>query len=96
MKLSKEQVEEVAILARLSLSEDEVERYRVQLSAILGYIEKLQALDVTGVPPTVHAVDVDSTPLRPDVVQASLAPERALASAPARDGDLFLVPRIIE
>lgn len=96
MALTKEQVEKVAVLARLSLSDDEIERFRGQLSSILGYIEKLQALDVSGVPPTVHAVQVDTTPLRPDVVRESLAPESALANAPARDGNLFLVPRIIE
>ena len=96
MALTKEQVEKVAILARLSLSDDEIERFRGQLSSILGYIEKLQALDVEGVPPTTHAVQVDSTPLRPDVERESLAPESALANAPARDGNLFLVPRIIE
>ena len=70
MALTKEQVEKVAVLARLSLSDDEIEQFRGQLSSILGYIEKLQALDVEGVPPTTHAVQVDSTPLRPDVEPA--------------------------
>lgn len=96
MTLTKEQVEAVAALARLSLSAEEIERFRGQLSSILGYIEKLQALDVTGVPPTTHAVQVESTPLRPDVVGPSLPIESALANAPARDGALFLVPRILE
>ncbi len=96
MALTNEQIEKVAKLARLSLSPDETEEFRQQLSTILGYIEKMQALDVEGISPTAHAVEVDSTPLREDVVAPSLSPEEALANAPARSGNFFLVPRIIE
>jgi aspartyl-tRNA(Asn)/glutamyl-tRNA(Gln) amidotransferase subunit C len=94
--LTPQQVEHVARLARLSLSADEAERFGEQLSSILGYIEKLQQLDVTGVPPTAHAVDVATTPLRADEPRPSLQPDEALANAPQREGTYFLVPRIIE
>lgn len=96
MPLTSEQVEHVAQLARLSLDADEVERFRAQLSRILGYLDKVEGLDVSGVPPTVHAVDVQTTPLRSDVVQGSLPSEVAVSNAPEREGTLFLVPRIIE
>ena len=96
MALTPQQVENVARLARLSLSADEVERFGEQLSSILGYIEKLQQLDVSGVQPTTHAVGVTSTPLRDDELRPSLPPDEALANAPQRDGTYFLVPRIIE
>lgn len=96
MALTREQVEHVAKLARLSLTSEEAELFRDQLAGILGYIEKLQALDVEGVPPTTHAVEVESTPLRPDVARPSLSADEALANAPAREGTYFLVPRIIE
>jgi aspartyl-tRNA(Asn)/glutamyl-tRNA(Gln) amidotransferase subunit C len=94
--LTREQVEHVAVLARLALSADELELYREQLSSILGHIEKLQELDVSGVPPTTHAVEVEGTPLREDEAWESLPPEEALAGAPAREGTSFSVPRIIE
>lgn len=96
MPLTSEQVEHVAQLARLSLDADEVERFRAQLSRILGYLDKVEGLDVSGVPPTVHAVDVATTSLRADTVRESLSPDEALANAPEREGTLFLVPRIIE
>ena len=96
MALTREQVEHVAKLARLSLSADEVEHFRSQLSTILGYVEKLQQLDVSGVEPTAHAVEVQSTPLREDELRPGLSAEEALANAPAREGNYFSVPRILE
>ncbi len=96
MALSREQVEHVAKLARLSLTAEEVDRFSQQLSSILGYIEKLQQLDVEGVEPTTHAVAVESTPLREDEPRPSLPVDRALANAPAKEGTSFSVPRIIE
>jgi aspartyl-tRNA(Asn)/glutamyl-tRNA(Gln) amidotransferase subunit C len=93
--LSLKDVEEIALLARLELAPDEAERLRGELSAILGYVEKLRACDVTGVEPMTHAVPMDC-PLRPDEVQPSLPAERALAAAPARSDDCFEVPRIVE
>ena len=96
MALTKEQVEHVAKLARLALTPEETERLRVQLSSLLGHVEKLQALDVSNVPPTTHAVEVASTPLRDDRVHATLSPEEALANAPEQADGFFAVPRILE
>lgn len=96
MALSRDQVEHVARLARLSLTAEEAERYSGQLSSILGYIEKLQELDVSGVEPTTHAEEATSTPLRKDEPRPSLTTDEALANAPAREGSHFSVPRIIE
>ncbi len=93
--ISKEEVEEIALLARLQLTEAEVERLRGELTAILGYAEKLQALDTEGVEPMTHAVPLDC-PMRPDEVGGSFSQDEALANAPAPVDGFFGVPRIIE
>ena len=85
----------VAHLARLSLSPAEEEQFGAQLAGILGYIEKLKQLDVTGIEPTAHAVPLVNV-FRPDVVQPSLSNEEALCNAPAKSGGLFIVPKIVE
>jgi aspartyl-tRNA(Asn)/glutamyl-tRNA(Gln) amidotransferase subunit C len=89
--IDREQVLHVARLARLELSEDEVSRMTGELSAILDHIEKISALDLDGVPPTSHVVDVPNA-LRPDVPRPCLPREVALANAPAVDDDGFSVP----
>lgn len=94
--LTPEQVRRVATLARLSLTPDEEARAAIELSAILAHVDALQALDVTGVPPTTHAGGGAGTSLRPDVVIPSLGAEQALAQAPAKSDGHFLVPRILE
>ena len=71
----------MAGLARLELSDDEVERMSAELSHVLDHIEKIRELDLEGVPPTSHVVDVVNA-LRPDEPEPCLAPEVALASAP--------------
>ena len=93
--ISRADVEHVARLARLHLTDDELERMRVQLDAILAYIDKLKALDVEGVEPTSHAVPLVNV-MRPDAVIESLPQAEALANAPDRAGEFFRVPRIIE
>jgi len=93
--ISREDVEHVARLARLALSEAESERMREQLSGILAYIDTLRALDTAGVEPTSHAVPLVNV-MREDATRASLPPEVALANAPDRSDDFFRVPRIIE
>ena len=93
--ISREEVEQVARLARLHLSEEELERMREQLDAILAYIDKLRELDVEGVEPTSHAVPLVNV-MRDDERAPSLSQEAALANAPDRAGELFRVPRIIE
>ena len=90
MSISREDVLHVARLARLELSEAEVERFQEQLSAILDAVSKVQELDLEGVPPTSHPLDVVNV-WREDEPRPSLSVEEALANAPDRDGDLFKV-----
>lgn len=92
--LTREEVEEIALLARLHLEPDEIERMRVDLGAILDYFKTLAEVNTDGVVPMTHAVPMD-LPLRADVVQPSLSVEDALAGAPAKTHDLFVVPSII-
>ena len=88
-------VKYVAHLARLQLTPDEEIKLGAQLGGILGYIEKLKELDVTGVEPTAHAAPrVNVT--RPDEVRPSLPHDDALRNAPAQANGLFMVPKIVE
>ena len=88
-------VKYVAHLARLQLAPDEEKKLGAQLGGILGYIEKLKALDVTGVEPTAHAVPLVNV-TRPDEVRPSLPHDDALRNAPAKANGLFMVPKIVE
>ena len=88
-------VKYVAHLARLSLSPEEEQKLGAQLAHILGYIEKLKEVDVTGVEPTAHPFPlVNGT--RPDESRPSLSSEEALLNAPAQANGLFIVPKIVE
>ena len=87
-------VERVAALARLALTENEKSLYLQQLTRILEYARQVAELDTRGVPPTFSILD-DSPPLRPDEVRASLQPEAALANAPDAAAGLFRVPRVL-
>jgi aspartyl-tRNA(Asn)/glutamyl-tRNA(Gln) amidotransferase subunit C len=94
MKITREEVEHVAKLARLELTAAEVERMTGQLDAILSYVAKLDALDTTGVDVTTHTQQVFNA-FREDEVRPSLPRERALANAPDQNGEAFVVPRVI-
>ncbi|HGE70941.1 TPA: Asp-tRNA(Asn)/Glu-tRNA(Gln) amidotransferase subunit GatC [Candidatus Poribacteria bacterium] len=94
-KITIEQVEHVANLARLRFNEEEKQRLAIQLEAILEYIEKLNELDTDDVPPTSHVIPVKNV-VREDVVKPSLSREEALANAPSPVDGLFEVPKIIE
>jgi aspartyl-tRNA(Asn)/glutamyl-tRNA(Gln) amidotransferase subunit C len=85
----------VAHLARLHLTPDEEKKLGAQLGNILGYIEKLNQLDVSGVEPTAHAVPMVNV-TRPDEIRPSLPHDDALHNAPARANGLFIVPKIVE
>jgi aspartyl-tRNA(Asn)/glutamyl-tRNA(Gln) amidotransferase subunit C len=89
--IDREQVLHVARLARLSLSDDEVQRMAGELSSVLGHIEKIAELDLDGVPPTSHVVEVPNA-LRPDEPRPSLPRDVVLAAAPAVADGGFLVP----
>jgi aspartyl-tRNA(Asn)/glutamyl-tRNA(Gln) amidotransferase subunit C len=95
MKITREQVEHVARLARLELSDAEKELFTGQLDGILAYVDKLNKLDTSGIVPTAHAVPMENA-FREDVVTASLGVERALANAPDRSESFFRVPKVIE
>jgi len=81
----------VAKLARLGLSEDEVERMAGELSGILEHVDRIGELDLDDVPPTSHVVELENV-LRPDVPHESLAREVALSQAPDPEGGSFRVP----
>lgn len=88
-------VKYVAHLARLSLTPEEEQKIGAQLGQVLGYIEKLKEVDVSGVEPTAHAFPMVNV-TRPDEVQPSLPHEEALRNAPAQANGLFMVPKIVE
>ena len=85
----------VANLARISLTPDEEARLGSQLGDILGYVKKLEELDVSDVEPMAHAVPLENV-LRADEVQPSISGEAALANAPKKANGLFVVPKIVE
>ena len=91
MSISREQVLHVASLARLDLSEDEVERLTGELSAILDAVSKVSELDLADVPPTSHPLELVNA-WAEDVPRDSLSLDDVFANAPARENDLFRVP----
>ena len=91
--ISEEQVRHVANLARLGLTEEEIERMGGELGAILDSIEKIRELDLADVPPTANPLNLSNV-LRPDEPHPELPREEALAPAPEPADDLFAVPRI--
>jgi aspartyl-tRNA(Asn)/glutamyl-tRNA(Gln) amidotransferase subunit C len=93
--IERKDVEHVARLARLALTDAELEKMREQLNGILAYIEKLNALQTEGVEPTSHAVPMVNV-MREDAPGPCLPRDEALANAPDRAGEFFRVPRIIE
>jgi len=88
-------VKYVAHLARLQLSTEEEQKIGAQLGDVLGYIEKLKEVDVSGVEPTAHAFPLVNV-TRPDEVRPSMSHEEALRNAPAHANGLFIVPKILE
>jgi aspartyl-tRNA(Asn)/glutamyl-tRNA(Gln) amidotransferase subunit C len=95
MSLSLAEIEHIAALARLRLTDDEKERYRRQLSAVLDYVEKLKEVDTAHIAPTATVLPLRSV-LRPDVARPSLTPAELLANAPAAEGEMFRVPPVLE
>ncbi|MDK3162319.1 Asp-tRNA(Asn)/Glu-tRNA(Gln) amidotransferase subunit GatC [Kamptonema cortianum] len=88
-------VKYVAHLARLSLSENEINDFQSQLGEVLEYIESLKKLDVSGVTPTAHAVPRFNV-WRDDLEKPSLPVEESLKNAPGKNGELFSVPKVVE
>jgi len=92
--ISRQQVAYVARLARLELSEDELERFSGELSAILEHVEAVRRLDTAELAPMSHPIELANV-LRPDLVRPSLERAEVLAAAPEVEDDRFRVPRII-
>jgi aspartyl-tRNA(Asn)/glutamyl-tRNA(Gln) amidotransferase subunit C len=92
--LTRKEVEEIAMLARLHLEPDEIQRMQGDLGTILDHFTTLATVDTEGVPPMTHAVPMDLR-LRVDEIAPSLATADALKGAPARDGEFFVVPAMI-
>ncbi len=92
--LTRADVEHVAYLARLGLSQEELTRLEGQLNHILEQYEKLAELDTDDIPPTAQTIELENI-LRDDVAMPSLSPEAVLANAPERQGDFFVVPAIL-
>jgi len=95
MKLSREEVEHIAELARLALCDEELALYQEQLSAILEYFERLQELDTEAIPPTATVLPLRSV-MRDDEVRPPFPREDILANAPAAEEGCFKVPAVLE
>jgi aspartyl-tRNA(Asn)/glutamyl-tRNA(Gln) amidotransferase subunit C len=95
MSLSAEQVRWVAHLARLELSDAELETMTPQLSAIVDYVNQLQQVSTEGALPMAHALEIHNA-FRPDEPVPSLPVDEALANAPQRHGDFYAVPAVLE
>jgi len=95
MKLSREEVVHIALLARLGLSEEEVEKFREQLSNILDNFEVLQQVDTSDVPPTAYPIHLENV-VRADETSPSLPQSEILANAPRREECWFRVKAVLE
>ena len=95
MKITRAEVEHVARLARLELSDEEQTTFTGQMDAILAYVEKLNELDTDGIVPTAHAVPMENA-FRDDVPILPIGVDSALANAPDRVESFFRVPKVIE
>ncbi len=95
MKLSKEQVKHIALLSRLSLTEDKVEMFQEQLSDILTFVEKLSELDTKGIDPKFQIIPQENV-LRKDISGMSFPYEKTFMNAPETNGKHFIVPKVVK
>jgi aspartyl-tRNA(Asn)/glutamyl-tRNA(Gln) amidotransferase subunit C len=96
MSITREEVRHIALLSRIRLSDDELDRFTGHLDEILAYAEKINRLDTSDVPPTSHVVPLANVMRDGDGVAESLEVRQALANAPETDGSFFKVPRVTE
>ena len=96
MAITREEVQHIALLSRIQLSDEELERFTRHLDEILAYAEKLNQLETSDVPATSHVVPISNVMREGDRVAASLGVEQALANAPETSGPFFKVPRVTE
>jgi aspartyl-tRNA(Asn)/glutamyl-tRNA(Gln) amidotransferase subunit C len=95
VKLSREQVMDIADLAKLALTEQEIEQYADQLSAVLDYASRLDQLDISDIPPTASVLPLENV-MRDDVVQPSLSREQAIANASGAVDGQFRVDAVLD
>lgn len=95
MKVTEKEVSNVALLSRLSFSQEEMAEYAEKFSAIIDYMDILQKADTEDVPPTAHALPMQNV-FREDVVRPSIDRELALLNAPEKEDGYFKVPRVLE
>lgn len=95
MAITIQDVEHIAKLARLRLTEEEKHRFLKELGTIIEYFDQLKKLNTEGVPPTTHVVPLENV-FREDKVTPSLPVDEALANAPDRKGNYFRVPKVVE
>jgi aspartyl-tRNA(Asn)/glutamyl-tRNA(Gln) amidotransferase subunit C len=94
MSISRQDIEKVALLARLQLTDDELSKMKAELAQIVGYVDQLGEVDTDGIEPMAHAIEIANV-FREDVVSESLPREEALANAPHRDERGYLVPAVL-
>ena len=95
MRLTKEEVRHIALLARLGLSDNDVEKFREQLSNILENFEILKQVDTTDVPPTAQPIELSNV-LRDDRIAPSCSPQEVMANAPQQEEGYFKVKAVLE
>jgi aspartyl-tRNA(Asn)/glutamyl-tRNA(Gln) amidotransferase subunit C len=95
MRISPEEVRHIATLARVGVTEADIERFSTQLSNILEHFQVLQQVDTSSIPPMSHSVALESV-MRPDAPRPSLPAEETLSNAPKREGDFFRVLPVLE
>ena len=95
MHLSKEDIEQIALLARLELTDQEIGKLTVHINQIMDYFAELEKLDTSSVEPTSHVIPIENV-FREDRVRPSLTVEEVTANAPEKQDGCFVVPRIVE
>ena len=94
MSISRQDIEKVALLARLQLTDDELSKMTAELAQIVGYVDQLAEVDTDGIEPMAHAIETANV-FRDDTVAPSLPRDEALANAPHRDDRGYLVPAVL-
>jgi aspartyl-tRNA(Asn)/glutamyl-tRNA(Gln) amidotransferase subunit C len=95
MRISKEEVEKLAHLARLEFSDDEKLRMQADMDKILGFVDKINELDLAGVEPLVY-LNEDRNVMRTDKIEQRISKDDALRNSPERDSDYFRVPKVLK
>lgn len=95
MQITKQEIEHVAKLARLNLSEEDKEKFTQEMGAIIGFVDKLNELDTTGIEPTAHILPIHNV-FREDQVRPSFDRDKLLQNAPQKKDECILVPKVVE